>query len=52
LFYVLFDRFGTWVAKLAKRGQMEDDTHTLPDVNGVLGTQSAADQAEAPAAAT
>jgi HAE1 family hydrophobic/amphiphilic exporter-1 len=37
LFYVLFDRFGTWVTKLAKREQRAGESHEtrMPEFNGV-----------------
>src|SRR6185295_18448434 len=35
LFYVLFDRFGAWLTKLAKRDEPLDDTpKPAPELNG------------------
>lgn len=55
LFYVLFDRFGAWVTKLAKRDEPIGDISTsTPELNGVNGKHKAdeAGIAESPTVAT
>ncbi len=45
LFYVLFDRFGAWVTKLAQREQREEPHETtLPDLNGANGQHRVEDE--------
>ena len=37
VFYVLFDRFGAWVMKLAKREEHENYTSTFAELDGSNG---------------
>ena len=52
LFYVLFDRFGAWMTKLAKRETHEEPPPPAPKLNGVNGKPEATAVSEAPTAAT